>query len=307
MNYLVGDVQGCADALDRLLAAIGFSPSRDRIYLLGDLVNRGPASLATLRRLRDLGDAATCVLGNHDWHLLAVAAGVRPRHRNDTLEDILDAPDRDAWLDWLRQRPMAVFEHGWLMLHAGVVPQWRLEDVLACAAGLGAALRERAPREFLSAMFGNQPVRWSESLTGDDRLRFTLNTLTRTRFVTIDGGLDFATKDAADAAPPGLVPWFDAPGRLTADVPIAFGHWSSLGRFERERLLCLDTGCAWGGKLSAMRIDGGTRELIQVDCAGVSRRGERLRTAPNDAAPHSTQTPSASDLRPRADGRASRG
>ena len=268
MNYLVGDIQGCAPALARLLDALAFSPSRDRLYVLGDLVNRGPASLATLRRLRDLGAAATCVLGNHDWHLLAVAAGVRPRHRSDTLDDILDAPDREAWLEWLRQRRMAVFEHGWLMLHAGVVPQWDLATTLALAAALETNLRERAPRELLGAMFGNEPVRWSDSLAGDARLRFTLNTLTRTRFVAADGTLEFATKDGADAAPPGFHPWFDVPGRRTAGVPIAFGHWSSLGLVDRPDLLGIDTGCVWGGRLTAVRIDGGARERIQVDCDG---------------------------------------
>src|ERR1700712_1889995 len=160
MHYLVGDIQGCAAALDRLLEAIAFSPSRDHLYVLGDLVNRGPGSLATLRRLRGLGDAATCVLGNHDWHLLAVAAGVRPRHRSDTFDDILDAPDREAWLEWLRPRRMAGFGQGWLMLHAGVVPQWDLAKTLALATELEAALRERSPRAFLDAMFGNEPARW---------------------------------------------------------------------------------------------------------------------------------------------------
>jgi bis(5'-nucleosyl)-tetraphosphatase (symmetrical) len=268
MNYLVGDLQGCADAFERLLAAIGFSASRDRIYVLGDLVNRGPASLATLRRLRGLGDAATCVLGNHDWHLLAVAAGVRPRHRTDTLDDILDAPDRGAWLEWVRQRRMAVFEHGWLMLHAGVVPQWDLAAVLDLAGALETALRERPAREFRAAMFGNEPARWSDSLTGDARLRFTLNALTRARFVAADGTLEFATKDGAGAAPPGFHAWFDVPGRRTAGVPIAFGHWSTLGLVEREDLLGLDTGCVWGGKLTAVRIDGARREPIQVACDG---------------------------------------
>jgi len=270
MHYLAGDIQGCASALDRLLDEIAFSPSRDHLYVLGDLVNRGPGSLATLRRLRGLGAAATCVLGNHDWHLLAVAAGVRPRHRSDTLDDILDAPDRGAWLDWVRQRRMAVFEHGWLMLHAGVVPQWDLAAVLDLAGALETALRERPAREFLAAMFGNEPARWSDSLTGDARLRFTLNALTRARFVAADGTLEFVTKDGAGAAPPGFHPWFDAPGRKTAGVRIAFGHWSTLGLVEREDLLGLDTGCVWGGKLTAVRIDGARRELIQVACDGSS-------------------------------------
>jgi bis(5'-nucleosyl)-tetraphosphatase (symmetrical) len=266
MHYLVGDVQGCASALDRLLDEIAFSPSRDHLYVLGDLVNRGPGSLATLRRLRGLGAAASCVLGNHDWHLLAVAAGVRPRHRSDTLDDILDAPDREEWLAWVRTRRMAVFEQGWLMLHAGVVPQWDLATTLTLAAELEQNLRQRPPRELLAAMFGNEPARWSDSLAGDDRLRFTLNTLTRIRFVADDGTLEFQTKDGADAAPPGFRPWFDVPGRRTAGVPTAFGHWSSLGLVERTDLLGLDTGCVWGGRLTAVRIDGGKRELFHVDC-----------------------------------------
>ncbi len=266
MHYLVGDIQGCADAFERLLAEIAFSPSRDRLYVLGDLVNRGPASLATLRRLREFGAAATCVLGNHDWHLLAVAAGVRQRHRSDTIDDILDAPDREAWLDWLRQRRMAVFEQGWLMLHAGVVPQWDVAMTLELAGALETALREQPAREFLTAMFGNEPSRWSESLAGMERLRFTLNALTRARFVSADGTLEFDTKDGAQAAPPGFQPWFELPGRRTAGTPIAFGHWSSLGLVDRTDLLGIDTGCVWGEKLTAVRIDGTRREIIQVGC-----------------------------------------
>jgi bis(5'-nucleosyl)-tetraphosphatase (symmetrical) len=271
MHYLVGDIQGCASALDRLLDEIAFSPSRDHLYVLGDLVNRGPGSLATLRRLRGLGAAATCVLGNHDWHLLAVAAGVRPRHRSDTLDDILDAPDREEWLAWLRARRMAVFEQGWLMLHAGVVPQWDLATTLQLAGELEQNLRQRPAREFLATLFGNEPARWSDSLDGDERLRFTLNTLTRIRFVADDGTLEFQTKDGADAAPPGFRPWFDAPGRRTGGVPIAFGHWSSLGLVDREDLLGLDTGCVWGGRLTAVRIDADRREFFHVDCAAAQR------------------------------------
>ena len=271
MDYLVGDVQGCADALERLLAEIAFSPSRDRVYVLGDLVNRGPDSLAVLRRLKGLGDAATCVLGNHDWHLLAVAAGVRPRHRNDTLDEILDAPDREGWLAWLRERRMAVHENGWLMLHAGVVPQWDLAQTLQLGAELERALRDSPPREFLGAMFGNEPLRWSESLAGVDRLRFTLNTMTRIRFVAADGTLEFATKDGTAATPEGYWPWFDAPGRRTAGTPVAFGHWSTLGLVDRPDLLALDTGCAWGGQLTAARIDGGRREIVQIDCNAARR------------------------------------
>lgn len=273
MDWAVGDVQGSRDALDRLLATIGFSPSRDRLYLLGDLVNRGPDSLGTLRALRDLGDAAVCLLGNHDWHLLAVAAGVRPKHRSDTLDAILDAPDRDAWLAWLRGRQMAVHAHGWLLLHAGVAPAWTLETTLALAGDLERALRDAPPRELLGALFGNQPARWEDVGTAEERLRFTLNVLTRIRFVdAATGRLDFQAKHGPSAAPPGLVPWFDAPGRRTAGTPIAFGHWSTLGFLARPDLLSLDTGCAWGGALTAVRLDGAgggaPRETVRVPCDG---------------------------------------
>ncbi|MEP7058414.1 MAG: symmetrical bis(5'-nucleosyl)-tetraphosphatase [Caldimonas sp.] len=273
MEYLIGDVQGCRDALDRLLGEIGYTPSRDRIYVLGDLVNRGPQSLATLRRLRSFGDAAVCVLGNHDWHLLAAAHGVRPVHGSDTLDDILEAPDREAWLDWLRQRRMAIHEHGWLMLHAGVVPQWDLETTLRLAGEVERHLQSEALADFLHVMYGNEPARWSESLTGAERLRFSVNVMTRIRFVAADGRLDFKTKDGSAPPPPGLYRWFDAPDRRTAGIPIAFGHWSTLGLVQRPDLLGLDTGCVWGGKLTAVRIDGGRRDVLQVDCDEAQRPG----------------------------------
>ena len=266
MNYLVGDVQGCCGALDALLAKIDFSPSRDRIYLLGDLVNRGPQSLETLRRLRGFGDSATCLLGNHDLNLLAVAHGVRKPHKGDTIGEILDAPDRDAWLDWLRQRRMAVFEHGWLMVHAGVVPQWDAAQTLQLASEVEALLRGDTLAEFLPQMYGDSPARWSDSLIGAERMRFVINALTRTRFVAADGTLDLVTKDGADGAPPGFYPWFEVPGRRTLGTPIAFGHWANLGLISRADLLALDTGCVWGRQLSAAHIDGDRREIIQVEC-----------------------------------------
>ena len=273
MDYLIGDVQGCCDALDRLLDQIGYSPSRDRIYVLGDLVNRGPRSLATLRRLRGLGDSATCLLGNHDWHLLAAAHGVRPVHATDTLDEILAAPDREAWLEWLRNRRMAVFEHGWLMLHAGVAPQWDLALTLRLAGEVERHLKSEALVDFLHVMYGNEPARWDPSLAGADRLRFSVNVMTRIRFVSADGTLDFQVKDGSAEPPPGLYRWFDAPDRRTAGVPIAFGHWSTLGLVERDDLIGLDTGCVWGGRLSAVRIDGGRRELSQVVCEEAQRPG----------------------------------
>jgi len=267
MNYLIGDVQGCCDALDRLLVKIDFSPSRDRVYVLGDLVNRGPQSLETLRRLRGFGTSATCLLGNHDLNLLAVAQGVRKPHRGDTLTEILEAPDRTEWLDWLRGRRMAVFEHGWLMLHAGVVPQWDRTQTLALAAEVEALLQGDGLADFLPQMYGDQPARWDDALVGAARWRFIINVLTRVRFVAADGTLDLVTKDGVGAAPAGFKPWFEASGRRTADTPIAFGHWATLGLINRADLIALDTGCVWGRQLSAMRIDDGRRELIQVECA----------------------------------------
>jgi bis(5'-nucleosyl)-tetraphosphatase (symmetrical) len=267
MNYLIGDVQGCCDALERLLAKIDFSPSRDRLWVLGDLINRGPESLATLRRLHGLGHAATCLLGNHDLNLLAVAHGVRLPHKSDTLTEILDAPDRSRWLDWLRHQRLAVHEHGWLMVHAGVAPQWDLATTLALAAEVEQVLQSAAVGDFLSAMYGDRPARWSDALQGTERLRFIVNTLTRARFVSADGTLDLVTKEGAGAAPAGHFPWFEAPGRRTQGVPIAFGHWASLGLINRPDLLALDTGCVWGRQLTAVRIEGDTREVIQVECA----------------------------------------
>ncbi len=266
MNYLIGDVQGCCGALDALLAKIDFSASRDHLFVLGDLVNRGPQSLETLRRLRGFGASATCLLGNHDLNLLAVAQGVRKIHKGDTIGEILDAPDRDEWLAWLRERRMAVLEHGWLMVHAGVVPQWDAARTMQLAGEVEALLRGDALAEFLPQMYGDAPARWSESLTGAARLRFVVNVLTRTRFVAADGTLDLVTKDGAEGAPAGFFPWFDAPGRRTQGTPVAFGHWATLGLVNRPDLLALDTGCVWGRQLSAARIDGAMREIIQVEC-----------------------------------------
>ena len=266
MNYLIGDVQGCCGALDRLLDKIDFSASRDHIYVLGDLVNRGTRSLETLRRLRGFGSAATCLLGNHDLNLLAVAQGVRKSRKGDTIADILDSPDREAWLHWLRHRRMAVFEHGWLMLHAGVVPQWTTAQTLQLAGEIETLLRGEALADFLPRMYGDQPARWRNSLAGAERWRFIINVLTRARFVSADGTLDLVSKDGADAPPQGFCPWFEAPGRATLGTPIAFGHWATLGLINRPDLLALDTGCVWGRQLTAVRIDAGRREVIQVEC-----------------------------------------
>ena len=273
MNYLIGDLQGCCDALERLLVKLDFSPSRDHAYLLGDLVNRGPASLTTLRRLHGLGGSATCLLGNHDLHLLAVAHGVRDAGRSDTLAELLLAHDRSALIDWLRQQRMAQHAHGWLMVHAGVAPQWDLATTLQLAGEVEQRLRSPDLVDFLRVMYGNEPSRWDAGLQGDARLRFAVNVLTRIRFCSADGTLDLKTKEGAGAAPDGFYPWFEAPGRQTAGVPIAFGHWSTLGLVNRPDLLALDTGCVWGGELTAVRVDAGAREVTQVACEQAQQPG----------------------------------
>ena len=266
MHYLIGDVQGCCDALNRLLSKLAFSPSRDSLHVLGDMVNRGPQSLQTLQRLRDLGDSAVCLLGNHDLHLLAAAEGIRPLHRNDTLDDILASPERDSWLDWVRHCRLADSAHGWLLVHAGIAPQWDAATALALAREVEILLQGPDLAGFLRVMYGNQPARWSDDLQGSDRWRFIINAMTRMRFCTADGELNFKVKDGADRPPPDHFPWFEVPGRQSAGTPIAFGHWSTLGLRNRADLLALDTGCVWGGALTAVRVDGGRREVVQVAC-----------------------------------------
>jgi bis(5'-nucleosyl)-tetraphosphatase (symmetrical) len=273
MIHLIGDVQGCDAALGRLLDEIGFSPSRDRLVLLGDLVNRGPASLKVLRRLAALGTAATCLLGNHDLHLLAAAHGVRPLKRADTFGDVLGAPDAARWIEWLRGQPLAHEESGWLCVHAGVVPQWDRALTLSLAAEVQQLLRGPELLGFLPLMYGNEPRLWDPALTGPDRWRFVVNVLTRIRFCSAKGELEFSSTEAAGAGPAGYLPWFEVPGRQSAGQPIAFGHWSTLGLVDRPHLLAIDTGCVWGGALTAVRVDEGRREVTQVRCEQAQRPG----------------------------------
>lgn len=275
--YLIGDVQGCDEALQRLLEKIAFSPSRDTMVLLGDLVNRGPASAAVLRRVQRYGDSARSLLGNHDLHLLGVAHGARKPGRKDTLTELLAAPDSEAMLDWLRHQSMALHQRigdrDLLMVHAGVLPQWSLGKTLVLASEVESVLRGSALGEFLMTMYGNEPAAWDDALTGSARLRAVINALTRLRFCTAGGVMDFDAKEGADAPPAGYLPWFDVPGRQTADATVAFGHWSTLGWKSRPDLLSTDTGCVWGGCLSAARI--GTtldeREHIEVHCDQAQR------------------------------------
>ena len=271
--YLIGDVQGCDEALGRLLDTIAFSPSRDTLVLLGDLVNRGPQSLAVLRRMVALDGAAHCLLGNHDLHLLAVAHGVRKPHRSDTLDDILQAHDRQHLLDWLRARPMALQMQGWLMVHAGVLPQWDAAQTLALAQELEDELRGPDWGVFLHNMYGNRPDRWSDDLRGLDRLRVIVNALTRLRFCSTDGVMEFETKDSAASAPEGFMPWFEVPDRRSDGERIAFGHWSTLRDVHRNDLLALDTGCVWGGCLTAARIGADRVEHVHVRCEQAQKPG----------------------------------
>jgi bis(5'-nucleosyl)-tetraphosphatase (symmetrical) len=263
MTLAIGDLQGCGQSLALLLERCG-ADARGPLWFAGDLVNRGPDSLGALRRVRELGARATVVLGNHDLHLLATAAGVRRPRRGDTLDAVLAAPDKDALVDWLRARPLAHFAEGHLLVHAGVFPQWSAEATVALAAEVEQVLRGPEWVDFLRIMYGDLPDRWDDALSGDDRLRAIVNGLTRMRFADASGRMDFKVKESADASPPGLMPWFDAPDRRTADVTVIFGHWSTLGLVQRPNLVALDTGCVWGGALTAVRL--ADRRVFQVRC-----------------------------------------
>jgi bis(5'-nucleosyl)-tetraphosphatase (symmetrical) len=255
-RWAVGDVPGCCEELEQLLARIRFSSDRDRLWLVGDLVNRGPASLAVLRLVRGLGDNATSVLGNHDLHLLAVALAGAKLRRSDTLSEILAAADRDALLEWLLLRPLAYFEPGYsdLLLHAGVLPQWSAAQTLRLAAEVERSLRDN-PRALLATMYSDHPDRWQAALAGLERQRFTINVLTRLRFCTADGRVDFKQKGKPDSAPSPWLPWFRIAGRASAEQRIVFGHWSALGFCSERGVLGIDTGCVWGGALTAVNLD----------------------------------------------------
>ncbi len=255
--YAIGDIQGCCEPLRRLLDLLRFDPATDVLWLVGDLVNRGPHSVEVLRLLRGLGERVVAVLGNHDLTLLAVAAGqVKPK-RKDTFHSILDAPDRDELLDWLRRCPLLHHdaELGFTLVHAGLPPQWDLALAQRCAAEVEAALRGLRCDNFLARMFGGEPRRWRDDLIGYDRLRFTVNALTRIRFCAADGSLSFAEKGAPGTQGPGLLPWFAAPGRRNADLKLVFGHWASLGYYRASGIYALDSGCVWGNRLTAIRLD----------------------------------------------------
>jgi bis(5'-nucleosyl)-tetraphosphatase (symmetrical) len=262
-RWAIGDVQGCSDELELLLETIGFAAERDRLWFVGDLVNRGPRSLAVLRLAHRLDASLVCVLGNHDLHLLAVALAGAPLRKNDTLTEILSAPDRSRLLEWLLHRPLAHYESGDLLVHAGVVPQWSTALTLALAQELQQALHTE-PVELLAHMYGNRPDRWRPTLRGIARLRFAINVLTRMRFCSPDGRIDLKHKGKPESVGKRWMPWFQAPDRASQDARIVFGHWSALGFYRTAGLLGLDTGCVWGGALTAYNLDDPQAEPVSV-------------------------------------------
>jgi bis(5'-nucleosyl)-tetraphosphatase (symmetrical) len=267
-RFAIGDIQGCADELRALLSQIRFSADRDRLWFVGDLVNRGPQSLEALRYVRALGDNAIVVLGNHDLHLLAVALGSRDaRKADDTLDAVLSAPDRDQLIEWLLQRPLAHFdaEHGDLMVHAGLVPQWTVDKAVSLAGEVEQLLREQ-PDTLFEGMYGDRPERWSEDLRGIERLRFTVNVLTRLRVCSADGRIDLKMKGPPTLARAPFRPWFEHP-RLSQPTRVIFGHWSALGLVRSHGVLGIDTGCVWGGTLTALNLDA-RRAPSSVPCRG---------------------------------------
>ena len=267
-TYAIGDVQGCNEELQALLSRFEFDAAHDRLWFVGDLVNRGPDSLAVLRFVRGLGDGAVVVLGNHDLHLLCLAEGYAKKRADDTLDELLAAPDAPALLEWLRGRPLMHLEHQYVMVHAGLLPQWSLEKAQALAREVEGALRAANYREFLSKMYGGTPTAWRDELAGWDRLRVIVNAMTRLRFCNAEGEMNLRAKGAA--APPGFRPWFEL--RAPQELPIICGHWSALGLKLADRLAALDSGCVWGGSLTALRLE--DRNLFQVTCRGYQRPGD---------------------------------
>jgi len=271
--YAIGDIQGCFDELEALLDLIGFDPRHDRLWFAGDLVNRGPKSLETLRFVHDL-DAVT-VLGNHDLHLLASACIPAYRKHKDTLQSVIDAPDGQVLLDWLRHRPLLHHDEtlNYTLVHAGLPPQWDLQTARACAAEVEQVLRGDHYVDFFNTMYGNQPNRWEPGLEGWDRLRFIINCFSRLRFCDSNGHLAPEEKGPPGSQPEQLQPWFSWPHRKSRDMNILFGHWSTLGAYDAPGIHALDTGCLWGGTLTAMRIDTDPPERIEYRCPGHRKPG----------------------------------
>ncbi len=265
-TYAIGDVQGCMRELEALLAACAFDARRDRLWFVGDLVNRGPASLEVLRFVKDLGASATAVLGNHDLHLLCVAQGVARPRPDDTLAAVLAAPDCGELLAWLRTVPLLYAEGEYILVHAGLLPQWDAAKAERLAAEVQDALRGPDHATFLAQLYGSQPAAWDDALCGADRTRVVVNAMTRMRFCSEAGVMEFRAKGGLDAAPPGYRPWFEVPGRRTATNTVVCGHWSALGLRMHPHLMALDSGCVWGGALTAVRLE--DRRVFQASSPG---------------------------------------
>ena len=264
-TYAIGDVQGCFESLKRLLDLFSFDPAQDRLWFVGDLVNRGPASLATLRFVRELGPAAITVLGNHDLSLLMAGEGHGKRSKGETFNDVLNAPDRDELFAWLRTQPLCHVEAGFCLVHAGLLPQWTADEARRLAGEVEAALAGPDWRDFLANMWGSEPAAWADDLSGWLRLRVIVNAMTRMRFCSPRGVMEFKTKGEAAQAPDGFLPWFEVPGRRSVDCTLVTGHWSALGLKLLPDLIALDSGCVWGRELSAVRLE--DRAVFQVPCA----------------------------------------
>ena len=266
--YAIGDIQGCYTELRRALDEIRFEPGRDTLWSVGDLVNRGPGSLEVLRFVRDLGDSAVCVLGNHDLHLLALAAGHDKHEENPSLNAVLDAPDRDELLHWLRHRPLLHYDPylDFVMVHAGLPPQWDLKTARACAGEVEAVLRGDGHRDYFLQMYGNKPNRWDPDLAGMDRWRFITNCLTRLRYCDKKGRLALKEKGRLGSQKKGHIPWFEHPKRRSRDQRILCGHWSTLGYLAEHNVWALDTGCVWGGTLTLLQIDKETPRPFAITC-----------------------------------------
>jgi bis(5'-nucleosyl)-tetraphosphatase (symmetrical) len=277
--YAIGDVQGCYDELQRLLQLIRFDPTEDRLWFAGDLINRGPESLPVLRFIKGLGERAVCVLGNHDLHLLAVSEGNLRHFRNDTVDEILAAPDREELLEWLRRRPLMHREHGFNLLHAGLPPQWDIPTALQRAREVEEVLRGPGFHAFCQRMYGNQPDRWDGSLAGMARLRYITNCFSRLRYCDASGRLRLEDKGPPGTQKAGFLPWFEIPGRASRNEPILFGHWSTLGLRHSHNTWALDSGCLWGGRLTALRLEA-SPEPFQVDCPEARRPGLHKRHGP---------------------------
>ncbi|PCM43033.1 symmetrical bis(5'-nucleosyl)-tetraphosphatase [Marinobacter sp. ANT_B65] len=264
-DFAIGDIQGCYDRLKDVLGKVDFSPSRDRLWVAGDLINRGPSSLETLRYIESLGNSAVVVLGNHDLHLLAVVLGGHALKRKDTLAEILNAPDRDKLVNWLRQQNLCVHdaERNLMMAHAGVPHIWNVEQALASAREVENVIRGEQAPEYFAHMYGNKPERWDEKLSGMDRWRVITNYFTRMRFIATDGRLELTAKESFGSAPEGFAPWFEF--SRPDDLRVIFGHWAAIeGKTGIDRFIALDTGCVWGGALTMMNLDSG--EKIHCDC-----------------------------------------